>query len=431
MLVYILLLLVFGVSGLLINGVSLKGNTAVKTCCQIRTDDNKTAKKMICILSALVLIIIASCRANSVGYDTINYEDYFKFKQIYPNNKSFEPIYEFINYIVVRLNLPFNFVLLICSSITIISFAVVIYKYSTNVSFSWFLFVAIGFFGNTFNAVRQYLAAAVFLISLRYILNGKFIPYLVCCVVAFYFHSSAIILFPMYFIRYFKLNKKTIGVSLCLTVLLGVFLEPIIKLVSLFTNTSYYERYFVTKILWEPIKLYYVLYSIGMVLVFIMFYVMRNKNKTASNEQNKIFDIFLILFYICVCIRTLGTFSHLFSLVNRFNIYFFFSIIFIIPYIVNDIKVEARDVVMGIILVLASVYNLVSALVRKTNGVYPYKFVWNNTYLDIVCLGIICVLCAMLLVQSFRLNEYYEVNKNVFKNINYKVNINNKRLSNH
>ncbi len=433
MLIYILLLVSFAVSSLFLNINSKRQlqMTDGNSSSQLNRNNKKDVKLIngiICAVAAMVLIIIASCRGINVGYDTINYESYFSFKQQNPTSMVYEPLFEFFNWLVVYLKLPFNFLLLICSAFFIIALAVAIYKYSPNVAFSWFLFVALGFFGNTFNAVRQYLAAAVFIFSLRYILKGKFIPYLLCCLIAFYFHSSAIVLIPIYFIKYFKLNKWTIAITLVGTFLVGIFMEQITKLLSMITNFSYYERYYVTKILWEPIKLYYVLYSFGMICVFLLFYLLRKKLQNLNDKQTKTLDLFMILFFFSVCIRVLGTFSHMFSLVNRFSVYFFISIIFIIPYFQFVFRKEISDLMLMLIAFLGFGYNIISAVVRKTNGIYPYEFAWSNSAFIFLVVSIIIVALAIMILQSYQYYKFLEEGDCETENTYYKVNFNNKRF---
>ncbi len=433
MLIYILLLVSFAVSSLFLNINSKRQlqMTDGNSSSQLNRNNKKDVKLIngiICAVAAMVLIIIAACRGINVGYDTINYESYFSFKQQNPTSMVYEPLFEFFNWLVVYLKLPFNFLLLICSAFFIIALAVAIYKYSPNVAFSWFLFVALGFFGNTFNAIRQYLAAAVFIFSLRYILKGKFISYLLCCLIAFYFHSSAIVLIPIYFIKYFKLNKWTIAITLVGTFLVGIFMEQITKLLSMITNFSYYERYYVTKILWEPIKLYYVLYSFGMICVFLLFYLLRKKLQNLNDKQTKTLDLFMILFFFSVCIRMLGTFSHMFSLVNRFSVYFFISIIFIIPYFQFVFRKEISDLMLMLIAFLGFGYNIISAVIRKTNGIYPYEFAWSNSAFIFLVVSIIIVALAIMILQSYQYYKFLEEGDCETENTYYKVNFNNKRF---
>lgn len=57
------------------------------------------------------------------------------------------------------------------------------------------------------NIMRQIIAACIFLFSLRYVRDNKLVKYWVCCLLAFTFHKSAIILFPLIFIW---IRKKSI-----------------------------------------------------------------------------------------------------------------------------------------------------------------------------------------------------------------------------
>lgn len=63
-------------------------------------------------------------------------------------------------------------------------------------------------FYNTFISIRQGMTLAVFCYALKYIVNKKPVRYMLCCLVAFYIHRGAIILFPLYFAQYIPMSKK-------------------------------------------------------------------------------------------------------------------------------------------------------------------------------------------------------------------------------
>ncbi len=404
MLIYYIILVTFGICTMLT--FPSKENERIKPISQQREENRKFCVVKMCALMALILILVAGLRAYTVGYDTINYFEYFKFKQVYSDNVVYEPLYELINLIVIKAGLPFTFVLLICTTIVIFAFALVINRYSASASLSFFLLVALGIFGNSFNAVRQYLALAVFLISIRFIIDGKFVLYMLCCVVAFYFHSSAIVLFPVYFVRYIKLDLKFIIVSLFSMVTLAFCLGPIVKLVSKLTNFNYYERYFFNDEFKQPISLYYILYSTGMLVVFLLFYAFnKKKSSEMSKVDSKIFNMFLMFFYISVCIRIFGTYSGMFSLINRFSLYFFFSIIIIIPFLIKYVDGKYKSIILFLILILGVVYNVVSAVFRKSNGVYPYKMVINNIWAEILFYAIIILLTISSIVYAITIDR--------------------------
>lgn len=58
------------------------------------------------------------------------------------------------------------------------------------------------------NGIRQSLAACIFVFSTQFIQERKPIPYLLCVVIAFLFHRSAILLAPLYFIGHIDLFKN-------------------------------------------------------------------------------------------------------------------------------------------------------------------------------------------------------------------------------
>lgn len=77
------------------------------------------------------------------------------------------------------------------------------------------------------NIMRQMVATCIFLYSLQYIRDNKVMPYWACCILAFLFHKSAIILFPMYFIWARKkglLNSPIVELGLLALSLMSIFL---------------------------------------------------------------------------------------------------------------------------------------------------------------------------------------------------------------
>lgn len=411
MLIYWLVMLVLAVSASL---TILKEPKTCKVSSDVfKSDYGERLRRIICIIIAVIFIGISTCRAYTVGYDTINYKGYFDFKNKYPNNIVYEFLYELINFIVVKMGLPFSFVLLFCSIIVFSAFTFVIKKYSIDISFSFFLIIALGIFGNTFNAVRQYLALAMFLFSIKYIRTGGFIKYLILILIASLFHSSAIVLVPIYFIRYFKINIKFMIISSLGMVCLAFLLKPITYFLSLFTNFNYYDRYFLSSEFYEPIKLYYVAYAVGMMGVVLLFYMLKDKVKKNFNEQQyNNYEFFLMMFYISVCIRVFATFSGIFSIVNRLSIYFFFSIIMLLPYCIKLVDINYRKIVYVGVIILGFAYTTISACLRGTNGIYPYMFVWDNDLVMSISFVIILIgLSTLLIKKTYEYGQFYNKEK--------------------
>ena len=107
---------------------------------------------------------------------------------------------------------------------TICMYAIILHsfrKYAKNYSLASILFLALVFFFS-FTYLRQMFAAAVIGLSIRYIIERKFLKYCAIILAAFSFHNSAIIFFPMYFIANRKYSKAHILLLMSVCFVIGV-----------------------------------------------------------------------------------------------------------------------------------------------------------------------------------------------------------------
>ena len=82
------------------------------------------------------------------------------------------------------------------------------WKMSTNVLLSVLLFFGTGTYFDSFNGLRQYMAAAIVFFALYYLLNKDFKKYLLLIIIATFFHNTAIIMAGAYFLRFLKFDIK-------------------------------------------------------------------------------------------------------------------------------------------------------------------------------------------------------------------------------
>ena len=107
---------------------------------------------------------------------------------------------------------------------TICMYAIILHsfrKYAKNYSLASILFLALVFYFS-FTYLRQMFAAAVIGLSIRYIIERKFLKYCAIILAAFSFHNSAIIFFPMYFIANRKYPKAHILLLMSVCFVIGV-----------------------------------------------------------------------------------------------------------------------------------------------------------------------------------------------------------------
>lgn len=107
---------------------------------------------------------------------------------------------------------------------TICMYAIILHsfrKYAKNYSLASILFLALVFYFS-FTYLRQMFAATVIGLSIRYIIERKFLKYCAIILTAFSFHNSAIIFFPMYFIANRKYSKTHILLLMSVCFVIGV-----------------------------------------------------------------------------------------------------------------------------------------------------------------------------------------------------------------
>lgn len=83
-------------------------------------------------------------------------------------------------------------------------------KYSDMFGFSILLFIFTGCWQGSFNGIRQFLAGAILFAGYRYIIDRRFIKYLLIVLIASAVHFSAILMIAIYFITMRRIDLKQI-----------------------------------------------------------------------------------------------------------------------------------------------------------------------------------------------------------------------------
>ncbi len=126
----------------------------------------------------------------------------------------------------------------ITSAFTIGVILFITYKYTDKYLFVSLLIVFVGILDGSFNGIRQYFAAAIICLGHRYILDKKFWKYLLCVLIAFLFHSSAIVMIIPYFILRNKISLKNIAIMIIGSVILLYNYEFIFSFVENLKNDT-------------------------------------------------------------------------------------------------------------------------------------------------------------------------------------------------
>lgn len=190
-------------------------NTAKQNWLSLRTGGGIRCSNIYALLGIIVLSLLAAFRSPEVGADVKTYILY-----VFERVTTYDSVFDLFNnhFVEVGYELLCYFTSLFTNDIHVLhfvtSFIIIgcIYSFAKNVgsdnSLTLSMFVFICFYYNqTLSAVRQWLAIAIYLYGCKYLVNKHIVKYFLFCFIAYLFHDSAIICFPIYFL-YWYINER-------------------------------------------------------------------------------------------------------------------------------------------------------------------------------------------------------------------------------
>lgn len=329
-----------------------------------------------------VIFFVATCicgtRERGVGVDTNQY--YAIYNQLYSMPFSFdlvngyEPGFRMIAYVCSLFTDDPALFLCVIAAITFLFIGYFIYK-NTNDEYYWiacFLFVCLGMYSMTFNAVRQYLAIAIGCNCLRYINSDKYIAPFIIVGLAVLFHKSLIILFPVVALAMMirKINRivddkcKVILIIfggmfiICLGIVIlgGALIEEYFQgYMMYFSSNLYANAPEKVNLMMLPIELAYFL------LVILCIVMSKNKREIINVTTVSIFVLFSVLSFVLTSTIALAF----------YRIEFIFSIYACVlaSYYFDKIKGGYKKRMQMCLLVICGYVTLLWMLITSYNGV--------------------------------------------------------------
>ncbi|RDW20404.1 EpsG family protein [Oceanobacillus chungangensis] len=127
--------------------------------------------------------------------------------------------------------------------ITNLLIIIVLYNYSRMIELSLYVFITGGLFLVSMNGIRQVLAAAITFAATKYLINGNWRRYFLIIIFASFFHQSALILLPMYFIVRFKAWSKATFALIIFAVIVVIGYEQFSALLFKAIDDTQYSGY--------------------------------------------------------------------------------------------------------------------------------------------------------------------------------------------
>ncbi len=192
------------------------------------------------ILCAIILICVSGLRY-MVGTDYMAYMQGYGYRvaNVWNDLLSFkEPGLGVVSLISAVIYDDFATMFFNVALITVALNVFTISKYSSNFIMGIMLYIFIGAWHNSFNGIRQYLAAAIIFAGHRFILEKKFLKYCIVVLLASSFHITALIMLPLYFVVNRKINIRNIILVICIAVIMRYSYDFLFEIMSSIKGTD-------------------------------------------------------------------------------------------------------------------------------------------------------------------------------------------------
>ena len=277
------------------------------------------------IILFFVMTLFAGLRSASVGTDSRGYANTFetgRFErhEIAPGLAGLadEPAFYFLEKWLSGLSQ--DYAVLFIGIAAIFCFFVLwsIGKNSRQAVFSLFVFITLGYYTFVFNAARQGLALAIYMMSIPSLMKRKFWQYAAIVLVAAMFHKTIIVAIPLYFV--FTMRYSFLSVSLIIIggLLIGWFLPILLEYSA--GMEKRYELY-----LYGEAVGGYLLTAFYVILAGFFIYERQFIRKAALKE----YDVFLHMLIIGSAIYLVVSLSGAYVELTRFAAYFQIGVIFL------------------------------------------------------------------------------------------------------
>jgi len=220
------------------------------------------------------------------------------------------------------------------------------------------------------SAMRQSIAIILVILSFKFILKKRFIPYAFLILIAALFHKSVLIFLPVYFLKYLNLsiNNKLILIFTIIYVFYVLNISLFIPESGNFLSYIFerYESNFVIEDV-SPNSGLGIIYQ-SIIFFFVLFFM---RKQPPENQ---------LMFNISIIYLLLLPIGSLINLSTRINYYFQSSILVVFPLIIKSIKFMPLKFVMTFVIIIYCLYNFIIFFKSPTwiDSYFSYQTIFSS-----------------------------------------------------
>ena len=348
----------------------------------------------ICLTAIFVILfLLSACRLN-VGND---YARYVEFMHLV-NCNAYVPTeigFNLLVKLVYGLSGYENFLLVFAfySFVTVLFFLLALYEQSDEFGLAFFLFMTLGYYFQTFSTVRYYLALAVALYSMKFVMRRQWGRFVVLVLLGSAFHKSLLVVIPLYFLASLAWKKWQLAIAalFCTTFLFmqDYYLKLVVFLYPTYEDTEYLEGG----------TSYISILRCGAVLLFAGIVYLMRKKETArrsaadyagsgrSGEEALWNRRFWFYFYLNLGALIIYVFCSFLPIISRIGYYLMVSQILYLPMLLEAVPSRKWRRLFRMGIILAAVLYFAMYL-RKGAGdgvlILPYRTFFFHDMVNIL-----------------------------------------------
>ena len=344
----------------------------------------------VCLLSIfLVLFALSACRLN-VGND---YAKYVEFMHLV-NCDAYVPTeigFNLLVKIIYGLSGYENYLLVfaIYAFATVFIFLLAMYEQADDFPLTFFLFMMLGYYFQTFSTVRYYLALAIALYSMKFVLRRQWGRFIVLILLGATFHKSLLVVIPLYFVAILPWKKwqLVLAAVFCTTFLFfqDFYLKVVVLLYPTYEDTEYLEGG--TSYI-NILRCIAVLAFAGLVW-WLKKHGQSDTEKTQSvepvaTEQEERFHFY---FYLNLGALALYVFCSFLPIISRIGYYLTVSQILFLPMLLQQIENAKLRKIFRLGILLAGILYFIMYMSRAGNDgvlILPYKTFFFHDMVNIL-----------------------------------------------
>lgn len=343
----------------------------------------------VCLMGIFLILFALSAARINVGND---YAKYVEFMHLV-NCDSYVPTeigFNLVVKILYGISGFENFLLVFAfyAFVTVFFFLLAMYEGSDDFPPTFFLFMALGYYFQTFSTVRYYLALAIALYAMKFVLRRQWGRFLILVLLGSAFHKSLLVVIPLYILASLPWKKWQLALAalFCSTFLFlqDFYLKVVVFLYPTYEDTEYLEGG----------TSYINILRCLAVLAFsgIVYWSGKRSGSTRGEEQKNAevgerYDRAHFYFYLNLGALVLYVFCSFLPIISRIGYYLTVSHILYLPMLLKRVEDRRWRKALRAGILLAAVLYFAIYMSRADNDgtlILPYKTFFFHDMVNIL-----------------------------------------------